>query len=78
MRMVEAKGRDLNAFLASEEEREGSYLKGIVPGRSVVDVAAWVRVVVLRRGRRKVEVQPAPSIRRSTGVGERGRGGFLV
>lgn len=48
---------------------EGSNLKGMVPSRPVVVVAAWVILEDWRRGRRKVEVHPAPRISMSTGSG---------
>jgi len=38
----------------------------MVPSRPVVEVAAWVMLCRFRSGRRKVDVQPAPRIRRST------------
>lgn len=48
----------------------GLNLKGMVPSRPVVVVAAWLIFEALRRGSRKVDVQPAPRIRRSTLDGE--------
>ena len=41
----------------------GSNLKGMVPSRPVVLVAMCDFLRVVRRGRRKVEDQPAPRIR---------------
>lgn len=47
----------------------GSNLKGMVSSLPVVVVAANVILEDLRRGIRKVDVQPAPRIRRSTVFG---------
>lgn len=48
---------------------EGLNLKGMVPSRPVVVVAACVILRDWRRGMRKVEVHPAPRISISTGSG---------
>lgn len=48
---------------------EGLNLKGRVPSRPVVVVAAWVILEEVRRGKRKMEVHPAPRISMSTGSG---------
>ena len=58
--MVLAEG---SRWYGSKEGEEGSNLKGSVPGRPVVEVAAWLIWRASRRGIRKVEVQPAPRIR---------------
>lgn len=42
------------------ESEEGSKVKGMVLSRPVRVVAAWRMSEVPSRGRRKVEVQPAP------------------
>ncbi len=51
------------------ELEAGSKVKGRVPGRPERVVRAWVRWWVVRRGRRKVLVQPAPRMRMSRGGG---------
>ena len=63
IRTVRASGKDL---YASNDVEEGSNLKGMVPSRPVVLVATHETSCVSRSGMRKVLVQPAPSISRST------------
>ena len=64
----------------SEESEEN--VKGIVVLEPERVVAAWEILLVVRRGRRKVDVQPAPRMRRETGAGGveegGGTGGALV
>ena len=47
----------------------GSKLKGVVPSRPEVEVATKLMDSWESSGRRKVDVQPAPRMRRSTGGG---------
>ena len=63
MRMVLAEGSLLKGMVSEES---GSNLNGIVPSRPVVVVAACVTAADFSCGIKKIEVQPAPSIRKST------------
>ena len=66
IRIVRAAGRTAKDEASSVV---GSKLKGRVPSRPEVEVATKLMVSRERRGRRKVDVQPAPRMRRSTGGG---------
>lgn len=70
MSTVRAEGR---RRYGSREVSAGSKRNGMVLSRPVVVVAAWAMWRRVRSGRRKVDVQPAPRIRRSTGGGGVGR-----
>ena len=63
-------------------EESGENVKGIVVSEPERVVAAWVILLEVRRGSRKVDVQPAPRMRRETGEGAVeewvGMGGALV
>lgn len=65
---VRASGRALNGSGSSEV---GSNSKRIVSGLGAAgrDVAAYEICLEMQRGTRKVEVQPAPKMRRSTWLG---------
>ena len=67
MRTVLAEGNLLKGVVSVES---GSNLNGIVPSRPVVVVAACVTALNFSCGIKKIEVQPAPSMRKST------KGGF--
>jgi len=64
IRIVRAAGRTAKDVASSVV---GSKLKGVVPSRPEVEVATKLMDCWVRRGRRKVDVQPAPRMRRSTG-----------
>ena len=55
--------------LRPRSTEDGSKLKGIVPPRPFLDVAAEDTLLDSSSGRRNVDVQPAPRISNSTRVG---------
>lgn len=66
IRIVEALGR---CVYGSVSEESGLKVKGMVVEEPERVVAAWVMWEEVRRGSRKVDVQPAPRMRREIGSG---------
>lgn len=61
-----------DGLVEGEEGEEGRKTKGMVPSRPVVLVLRWGMEREVRCGVRKVDVQPAPRIRRVVGGGVEG------
>jgi len=78
-----AGGEEVDGWMGGGDGKEGRKTKWMVPGRPVVLVQAWGMEREVRWGRRKVDVQPAPRMRRVVGGGvdvgdEVGDGGGVI